>query len=423
MVAGSEFPMKRLYGNVRRGHYHSPHRRLLYPVPSETCMNHVHDSFRAFMESTVLPHRDAHPDWLRLDGAPSGGNWEVFGRFRLDDRVWRVHSDSHLRPLLAALEAIRAGESNPFVVAPTRRGDRLDLKTEIAQKAGGRFRHLYMYSDGPAPSAEAPIRFTLTGKGGDSIRTIDEWRAHAPPKSAGQWQPGRSAVEMAEAWCASGPCVPADVRALLDSHPLTRGATLISGTPEAQIHFDDIPGEPRNADLALLAEGEDGLIAITVEGKADETFGEYVGDVMADGIDREIESGSRAVERVRGLAKSLLPKRSAGERPLPPLRNLRYQLLTATAGTLAWASDSNAAFAVLIVHVFDTDRTEPERHALNARDLDLFVQRISGGAVRSIADGEMAGPFELPGTPLFEAGARVLIGKVVTRRRIQAIGS
>ena len=40
-----------------------------------------------------------------------------------------------------------------------------------------------------------PIRFTLAGRKGGSIASLNDWRAHAAPKSEGQWQPGRSAME------------------------------------------------------------------------------------------------------------------------------------------------------------------------------------------------------------------------------------
>ena len=108
-----------------------------------------HASFVDFVESKVLPHRDAHPDWIRLDGAQSGGNWEIFGRFERAGARWKVHSDSHFEPLLIAYEAARAGD-DPFVEAATTRGLRLDLRDDLAARVKSGFRHLYIYNDRPA---------------------------------------------------------------------------------------------------------------------------------------------------------------------------------------------------------------------------------------------------------------------------------
>jgi hypothetical protein len=112
-------------------------------------MHDVFTTFRAFMEGAVIPHRDAHPEWIRLDGAQTGGNWEVFGRFERAGARWRVHADSHFEPLLIAYDATRAGE-DPFVEEPTTRGLRLDLREDLGARVKSGFRHLYIYNDRPA---------------------------------------------------------------------------------------------------------------------------------------------------------------------------------------------------------------------------------------------------------------------------------
>lgn len=107
-------------------------------------------SFVEFVEQRVLPHRSAHPDWQRLDGAETGGNWEVFGRFMRAGARWRVHADSHFESLLIAYEAASSGGGDPFIEAPTSRGLRLDLREDLSQRVSSGFRHLYIYNDGPA---------------------------------------------------------------------------------------------------------------------------------------------------------------------------------------------------------------------------------------------------------------------------------
>jgi hypothetical protein len=55
-----------------------------------------------------------------------------------------------------------------------------------------------------------------------------------------------------------------------------------------------------------------------------------------------------------------------------------YQLFSALAGILADAKTYGSAIAVLLIQEFDTDRTEPPKHDVNARVLDDFVRRLGG---------------------------------------------
>ena len=79
---------------------------------------------------------------------------------------------------------------------------------------------------------------------------------------------------------ALAPTVPIELQQLLRTHPDIDGAVIFEAIPERKVRFDDIPGEPRNADLVCLAERANELIAISIEAKADETFGELVADVL-----------------------------------------------------------------------------------------------------------------------------------------------
>jgi hypothetical protein len=80
------------------------------------------------------------------------------------------------------------------------------------------------------------------------ICTVDDWfRLAAPAGSAGQWVDGRSAKELAKAWCgrASVPAVPVELQELLSTHPDIDGAVFLEAIPEHKVIFDDSPGEPR----------------------------------------------------------------------------------------------------------------------------------------------------------------------------------
>jgi hypothetical protein len=101
--------------------------------------------------------------------------------------------------------------------------------------------------------------------------------------------------------------VPSDLQHLFDASPHLSGLVIDRVHPEHKIRFDNIPGEPRNADLAIEAHDPAGVVAITVEGKADESFDQPVEDVLrraADRVARDEKTG--AITRVEGLANSLL---------------------------------------------------------------------------------------------------------------------
>lgn len=283
-------------------------------------------------------------------------------------------------------------------------------------------RHLTPLPD-PAAGESGPSGGGVhLSKRGFVIRTPDDWLLFAPPKAPeAHWVAGRSALECAVAWCGGpeGPAVPAEIAALLDSHPDTRRCTLTAATPEHPIAFDELPGEPRNADVAAQGKDARGALALTVEAKADEPFDRRVADVLAEAVDRAAH-GERTniVRRVEQLAAALLPPARRG---LPGLGELRYQLLTGAAGTLAYAATVGAGRAVLVVHEFVTPATRDERHRTNAADLDAFVRRLSGGDTGGIPPDRLAGPFRVPGGPLFARPAALYVGKV--QRWLRAPGA
>jgi hypothetical protein len=137
-------------------------------------------------------------------------------------------------------------------------------------------------------------------KGTTEIRTVEGWRLLAPPKGKdGQWKNGRSAKELAGAWCRTGVAVvPNQIRELLESRPEIGAVEFTEGEPERAIAFDQLAGEPRNADMAIRARCSLGVLGITIEAKADEPFGERLGDVVADAIDRRI--ATRALRACNG---------------------------------------------------------------------------------------------------------------------------
>ena len=256
----------------------------------------------------------------------------------------------------------------------------------------------------------------IANRDGQTIKSIDDWKRLAPPKSDYQWVEGRSAFELARAWCGTGtPSIPDGLRALFESRDDTRGLTVDLVTPECRIAFDTRRGEPRNADLAFVGRTASATVAVTIEAKADEPFGATVAQTLADALKRlDSKPSGKGIERVADLVRAILPIRQEG---LPEAGGLRYQLLTAAAGSLAYARDTGASVAVLLVHEFVTDQTHDAKHAENARDYDAFLRRLRG--VHPDAPETEPGLewLTVPGAPLFAEGSRLLIGKLVTDRR------
>lgn len=249
------------------------------------------------------------------------------------------------------------------------------------------------------------------------INSFNDWAKLAPPKSADHWLDGRSAMELARAWCDDGgPVVPDEVAMALRSHRDLAGLRITEMTPEAKIRFDRRRGEPRNADLAGIAGDGDGISVVHVEGKADETFGDPVAKVLAEGNARRDRGESTgAPERVADLLEALIAG-GAGRASIA-VGSLRYQLLTATAAVLADAERRRARKAVLVVHEFVTHRTNDTLHQANAADLDTFVEAISRGAYLNLASGSAIGPIEVPGKPLLETAVPLYLVKAV--RQVQ----
>lgn len=253
-----------------------------------------------------------------------------------------------------------------------------------------------------------------TNKG--RIDSVDTWFRNASPKGGlRQWTDGRSAKELAKAWLSTGKaCAPQAISALIECHPDFSTLTWDYAEPEARIRFDTVKGEPRNTDLIVSARDSRGSVAISIEAKADEEFGPLLGDTLADALDRQtLNPRSKGLVRIERLVDALLHPKNPG---LPGLRSIRYQLLTATAGALAWADKLGASRAVMVVHEFRSVKTDPARQAANRADFDRFIRRVAGSNIQpNPTNGELLGPIHVTGAPLFDKPAQLYFGVVETR--------
>lgn len=96
-------------------------------------------SFIDLYDTIVKPIINSNPDWIRVDGALTIGNPKIFGKFKYDDKLWRINSDSHIDKLTSAYNSIKKGV-NPFEEVITNKGTlTLKLKKHIG------FKYLYIY--------------------------------------------------------------------------------------------------------------------------------------------------------------------------------------------------------------------------------------------------------------------------------------
>lgn len=242
---------------------------------------------------------------------------------------------------------------------------------------------------------------------GASITSIEDWFAHAPPKRGiKQWVDGRSAKELAKAFLESGaPTEPPEIRALLTSSAALGDVHLHKGWPEQTIRLDSFKGETRNADMAALGAGSVGPIAVTIEAKADESFGATIGAALSKAPER-----SNLPHRIDALADAMFGK------PASAILRLRYQLLHAAAATLIFAHEQHAAAAIFVVFEFRSRGCSANKLEQNAADLAAFVRVLAPDAPQLRA-GELLGPFAVSGGGRVPPHIPLYVGKAVRTER------
>jgi hypothetical protein len=196
---------------------------------------------------------------------------------------------------------------------------------------------------------------------------ITRWEDWTPPKKDYHWQPGHSAMELAKAWFRSGSLsVPSEIAQMLSSVQRFRDIEFVRGVPE---HVTALPirGEGRNHDLWLLGRTAGETVTVCVEAKADEAFGNYTVAGYRQHAVKRIEQGkpTKVPKRIDALLGIVGQSINAWA-------DVRYQLLTAIAGTILQAQEDAkpkaATAAIFIVHEFPTAATTEPKRRQNAAD-------------------------------------------------------
>jgi len=247
-------------------------------------------------------------------------------------------------------------------------------------------------------------------KGSQVLSSLEEWERYAGPKSAVQWQDYRSAKECARSWLErDDPArIPEELERVLTAHPDFGAIREWEAEPEALVSFDQYGG-PANIDVMVSGRDDHGGFTMAVEAKADEHFGPLVGRAMSEALERRLgNQRSRGLARIEELAEQLLGPAKKGQ---PRLHTIRYQLLTASAAALAEAERTGAGRAVVMVHEFDTPRTESENHKENGRDLVRYLTRLGEEDAARVLKGELVGPMAVPGSGKSGRAVPLYVGK------------
>ena len=132
-----------------------------------------------------------------------------------------------------------------------------------------------------------------------------------------------------------------------------------------------------------------------MEAKVDETFGPTVSERYRDALKtRQSNPRTKAPKRI----EQLLAGYSSGSAPPQDSRfaDIRYQLLTAAAGTVAVSTD----VVVLYVLVFKTSSYDPEKSEENYRDYKKFMDYAGGTPLRQTKQDVLAHELTLDGKRL-----------------------
>jgi len=238
------------------------------------------------------------------------------------------------------------------------------------------------------------------------IQSVEDWFRFAPPKMGKrQWRDGRSAKELARSWSRNGHSEPpVELVALLETKFGTR---IIFGEAKAEciIKLDEFAGEHRNCDLVVLCNVDAKRMVINIEAKADEPFGEAIGEYY----DQKAGSGSNVPARIRQLSLALF-----GRVPDETIRKLRYQLLHAAAATLIEAKDNGAELALFLVHEFRSTNLKTDKLAQNDADWQNFVHAFPELATARIAENMILGPVSVRGDGRVPHSVPLHLGKLIT---------
>jgi hypothetical protein len=235
----------------------------------------------------------------------------------------------------------------------------------------------------------------------NKIDCLHQWFDKCPPQGRlKHWKDGKSAKETAKHWLHT---IPFHFKEILNSFNLK----FLICSPEFVSKLDEYKGNARNHDLLIVAKNNyKNKVVIAIESKADEEFGDTISETIVEAESRFQQNpesnGLRRIEDLRLAVFGVIQDEQL---------NLRYQLLTAVAGTLAEAKKQKAKKAIFLVQTFVSDEINKKDHQRNQDDLNAFLNYLSKGEISELKEGELVGPFSVPGNMFIPHDIELWIGK------------
>lgn len=204
----------------------------------------------------------------------------------------------------------------------------------------------------------------VIGSRGEKIESMEAWaNLYESPRSSHQWKKFRSAYSVADFILNQNGSTVFQNRI---SQALGEPVKLELARPEMEVRFDQF-GRGRMHDLGITGRTASGKsLFVGIEAKVDEPFGALVRERYLSAKARQIAGDStNAPTRIENLLKLHFSE------PDPSMFEVRYQLLYATAGTLAVSADVH----VLYIVVFKTPLYNEIIAAENYQDYTNFMAK------------------------------------------------
>lgn len=221
------------------------------------------------------------------------------------------------------------------------------------------------------------VKFFSSRKSGKNTGEIMNWSEWVRPKKEDtQWSPGRSSMLLAQfAFKDNKQPFAEMILNIISSCGIdTSMIDTLECYPEAYSSLGKgMYSGARNQDLMVLAinsKSQKTVIAIGIEAKVSEPFGESLGKA------REAQMESRKVEGEYTRASKLAKFFADGK----DVDAIGYQLFTATMGTMCDALKNNCTKSIMLVLVFSGDVSKEhdyDAHCLhNVEDYNAFVNSV-----------------------------------------------
>jgi len=225
---------------------------------------------------------------------------------------------------------------------------------------------------------------------GQGIKSMEDWQGlYEKSRKLHHWKPGRSAYSIADFMLNHH-----GGNGLQDlvSEAIGQAVVLERCVPEFEQRFDAF-GRGRVHDLAVFGRTASGeRLFVGVEAKVDETFGETVGAVYLQAKARRTDQdiATNVPERIERLVGMHCTDADAAT------FDVRYQLLYATAGTLAAQAEQH----VLVVFVFKTPLYDETVGASNLTDYLRFMEKVGATSLELNDAGVIGHRLQVGGRPL-----------------------